>query len=86
MSFLPGNSMDLTLAGLKCILTASIEGQSGPVREPFLWNTSKVTMRLGTGNYVGLMDDISLFNKALMPDEVKTLYNLKNGASELHRK
>jgi hypothetical protein len=60
------------------------QGQSGPIREPFIWDTSKVTMRLGTGNYVGLMDDISLFNKALNPAEVKSLFELKNGASELH--
>lgn len=60
------------------------QGQSGPIREPFIWDTSKVTMRLGTGHYVGLMDDISLFNKALTPAEVKNLFELKNGAVELH--
>ena len=43
-------------------------------------------MRLGTGNYIGLMDDISLFNKALSADEIRILYNLKNGVAELYLK
>jgi hypothetical protein len=51
-----------------------------------MWDTSKVTMRLGTGNYVGLMDDISLFNKALTEAEIQTLYNLKNGVEELYKR
>lgn len=70
----------------KLYFNGDYAGQSGPIREPFLWDTSKVTMRLGTGKYVGLMDDISLFNKALTAAEIKTLYNLKNGAAELHAK
>jgi hypothetical protein len=43
-------------------------------------------MRLGTGNYVGLMDDISLFSKALSATEIKLLHDLKNGVVELHSK
>ena len=70
----------------KLYFNGEYAGQSGPVREPFLWDTSKVTMRLGTGNYIGLMDDISLFNKALTADEIRILYNLKNGVAELHLK
>lgn len=70
----------------KLYFNGEYAGQSGPIREPFLWDTSKVTMRLGTGNYVGLMDDISLFNKALTPAETKLLYNLDSGVAELYRK
>ena len=70
----------------KLYLNGEYAGQSGPVREPFLWDTSKVTMRLGTGNYVGLMDDIALFNKSLSGDEIKLLHSLKSGVAELHRK
>ena len=70
----------------KLYFNGEYAGQSGPIREPFLWDTSKVTMRLGTGNYIGLMDDISLFNKALTADEIRILYNLKNGVAELHLK
>ena len=78
------NGSDIGRARL--YLNGEYAGQSGPVREPFLWETSNVTMRLGTGHYVGLMDDIALFNKSLTPAEIKTLYNLKNGVAELHPK
>ena len=74
------------LGRAKLYFNGEYAGQSGPVREPFLWNTANVTMRLGTGNYIGLMDDISLFNKALTPAEIKMLYNLKNGVAELYPK
>jgi hypothetical protein len=67
-------------------LNGELRGQSGPIREAFLWDPAKTTLRLGTGDYIGLMDDISLFNKALTPDEIKTLYNLKNGVAELYSK
>ena len=70
----------------KLYFNGEYAGQSGPIREPFIWDTSKVTMRLGTGNYVGLMDDISLFSKALSATEVKSLHNLKSGVEELHKK
>lgn len=68
----------------KLYIDGEYRGQSGPIREPFRWNISNVTMRLGTGHYVGLMDDISLYNKALNPDDVKTLFNLKDGVKELY--
>ncbi len=76
------NGSDIGTA--KLYLDGQYRGRSGPIREPFRWDVSKVTMRLGTGHYIGLMDDIALFHKALTADEVKTLYNLKTGASELH--
>lgn len=75
------NGSDIGTA--KLYLDGQYRGRSGPIREPFRWDVSKVTMRLGTGHYIGLMDDIALFHKALTADEVKTLYNLKSGVSEL---
>jgi hypothetical protein len=40
---------------------------------------------LGPGNFVGLFDDIAAFNKALSPEEISYLYQLKQGAAELHK-
>ncbi len=34
--------------------------------------------------YVGHMDDLAVFNRVLSHDEVKLLYGLKNGVSELY--
>ena len=59
-------------------------GQSGPIREPFNWDMAKVTMRLGTGMYVGLFDDIALFGKSLEAADVEALYKLEDGVGELY--
>jgi hypothetical protein len=69
----------------KLFLNGEYRGQSGPIKEPFKWDPSKVTMRLGIGKFVGLMDDIALFNKALTKEEVQRLNKLKNGVNELYK-
>ena len=51
----------------------------------FGWNPSRVLLVLGAA-YVGHMDDLAIFNRALSDDEVKQLYGLKDGAGELWRR
>jgi hypothetical protein len=48
----------------------------------FGWDPAKVMLVLGA-SYVGHLDDLAVFNKALSDDEVKQLHSLKLGASEL---
>ena len=48
----------------------------------FGWNPEQVLVVLGA-SYVGHMDDLAVFNKALSDAEVKMLYELKQGAGEL---
>ena len=48
----------------------------------FRWDPSRVLLVLGAA-YVGHMDDVAVFDRALTPDEVKELYGLKQGAREL---
>jgi hypothetical protein len=50
----------------------------------FGWDPSRVLLVLGAA-YVGHMDDLAVFNRALTDYEVKQLYALKQGAQELHR-
>ena len=50
----------------------------------FGWDPSRVLLVLGAA-YVGHMDDLAVFNRALTDDEVKQVYELKQGAQELHR-
>lgn len=57
---------------------------SGIIRERFNWEITKATIRLGTGPFVGYIDDLALFNRALTPEEIRTLYALERGVSELH--
>lgn len=58
---------------------------SGIIREKFNWEIDKATIRLGTGPFVGLIDDLALFNRALTHDEIRALYALEQGVVELHR-
>jgi hypothetical protein len=63
---------------------AEYQEASGIIRERFNWEVSKATIRLGTGPFVGLIDDLALFNRPLTPEEIRTLYELERGAAELH--
>ncbi|MBI5801310.1 MAG: LamG domain-containing protein [Verrucomicrobia bacterium] len=47
------------------------------------WNPDAVQLVLGA-SYVGHLDDLAVFNRALTDAEVKVLNGLKNGARELH--
>lgn len=59
-------------------------GATGQIREPFTWDIGNTTIRLGMGHFVGLVDDLALFNRALAADEVRALYGLEQGVAELH--
>jgi len=65
-------------------LNGELQGASGVIREPFTWDVTNTFIRLGTGNFIGLFDDIAAFNKALSAEEIRFLYELKQGAAELH--
>lgn len=47
------------------------------------WNPDAVQLVLGA-SYVGHMDDLAVFNRALTDSEVKQLHGLKSGVRELH--
>ena len=48
----------------------------------FGWDPAQVLLVLGAA-YVGHMDDLAVFNRALTAGEVQRLYELKRGVSEL---
>ena len=52
------------------------------VTEPFTWELEKSKIFLGL-NYVGLMDEVSLFKRALTEEEVVRLYQLPGGIGSL---
>lgn len=53
-------------------LDGKLQGNSSPITEPFSWDVSKATIRLGV-NYAGLMDDLSIYNRVLTPKEIAKL-------------
>jgi len=69
----------------KLYLNGEFQGASSIIREPFTWDVAKTRLNLGIG-YVGLLDDIAVFNKALSAEEVRFLYELDKGVAELHNK
>jgi hypothetical protein len=50
----------------------------------FGWDPSQVLLVLGA-SYVGRMDDLAVFNRALSDAEVQRLFALERGVAELHR-
>jgi hypothetical protein len=59
------------------------QGKTGAVSERFNLNISKATIRLGTGPFVGLLDDLAMFNRPLSDAEVAAVYAMEDGISEL---
>lgn len=52
-------------------------------QQTFTWDESQAALMLGLG-YIGLMDELAVFNRALTPEEVRWLHALPKGVSELH--
>jgi hypothetical protein len=53
--------------------------------QTFTWEPSRAAIMLGL-SYVGLFDDLAIFDRALTEDEVKVLHRLDGGVAALGRK
>jgi hypothetical protein len=69
----------------KLYFNAEYQGATGAIRERFTWDVTQAAIRLGMGHFVGLFDDIAFFNRPLTPEEIRVLYNLEHGVTELHK-
>jgi hypothetical protein len=67
----------------RLFLNGEYRGATGRVGERFTWDVEKANIRLGTGHYVGLFDDLAFFNRPLAGDEVRVLFELERGVAEL---
>jgi hypothetical protein len=69
------------------VATLYIDGQpQGSLRgrrQTFTWDPAKSAIMLGL-SYVGLMDDLAIFDRALTAEEIKQLYALPQGVAALH--
>ena len=54
------------------------KGARKNIDTPFTWDLSKSNIYLGLG-YIGLMDELAIFNRALTAKEITALYELENG-------
>jgi hypothetical protein len=64
-------------------LDAEYQGATSAIPERFSWDVDKANIRLGTGHFVGLFDDIAFFDRPLTAEEVRVLYELERGVAEL---
>jgi Concanavalin A-like lectin/glucanases superfamily len=53
-------------------------------QQTFTWDPEQAVIGLGL-SYIGLLDELSVFSRALTPDEVGALYRLGGGVSSLVR-
>jgi hypothetical protein len=65
-------------------LDGKFQGALSGREQTFTWDETKATIMLGVG-YVGLFDELSLFNRALNAREIQTLNALRGGISALPR-
>lgn len=63
-------------------LNGELAGTRSNIKDPFTWDYEKSNIMLGLG-YIGLMDEVSIYNRNLDEKEVKTLYQFTNGVKAL---
>lgn len=68
----------------KLYLDGALAGTLPPRLQTFTWDDRRASIMLGLG-YIGLFDELSLFRRALSEEEVKMLYELKDGVNGLLR-
>lgn len=68
----------------KLFLNGQLQGSIDNWDLTFGWDPAQVLLILGA-SYVGYMDDLAIFNRALNGAEVQQLFELKNGVGELYR-
>lgn len=64
-------------------LDGNFQGAAEGIREPFSWDLPSSTIRLGI-NYVGLFDELAIFDRALGDEEVLALHQLEGGVAALY--
>jgi hypothetical protein len=65
-------------------LNGEARGALAGRQQTFTWDTRQAMIGLGL-NYIGLLDELSIFSRALTPAEVTELYRLPGGVSALAR-
>ena len=68
----------------KLYLDGKLQGTVENRNQHYVWDTPKARIMLGLA-YIGLYDDLSVFNRALSPEEIQTLYKLDGGVKSLEK-
>jgi hypothetical protein len=68
----------------KLYLDGELRGTLSPRKQTFTWEPERTVIALGLG-YIGLLDELSIFGRALDAGEVRVLYGLASGVTALTR-
>ncbi|GAA4278597.1 LamG-like jellyroll fold domain-containing protein [Aquimarina mytili] len=63
-------------------MNGELKGTRSNITTPFTWDLELSNIYLGLG-YIGMMDELSIFNRSLTDPEIKTLYTLENGVHSI---
>lgn len=64
-------------------LDGQAQGTSDGISESFSWDMARAAIRLGV-NYVGLFDELAVFDRPLTAEEIQQVGALEKGVMELH--
>ena len=64
--------------GAALYMNGELRGSRSDIATPFTWELDKSNIYLGL-SYIGLMDELSIYKRALTDEEITTLYGLENG-------
>jgi hypothetical protein len=76
------NSLGSGAGSTSLYLNGELQGSKDQVVDPFNWELDMANIYLGL-NYIGLMDELAIFNRPLSVEEIQTVYELKNGLEEI---
>ena len=79
-----GFNIDGTGGTLRAYLDGAPAGTLTGRRQIYTWNPAEVLIAFGV-EYIGLMDDLAIFDRALSADEVRALHALTGGVASLKR-
>jgi hypothetical protein len=63
-------------------LNGELHGTQENIHEPFGWDLERATIRLGL-SYVGLLDELAIFNKALSEEEIAEIYSMQGNLKSI---
>lgn len=63
-------------------MNGELKGTRSDITDSFTWELNRSNIYIGL-SYIGLMDDLSIYNRNLTENEIKALYSLENGVQTI---
>ena len=63
-------------------MNGELKGTRANITDPFTWELEKSNIFLGL-SYIGLFDELSIYNRNLTDEEISTIYKLENGVQTI---